>query len=107
MSEAWELGLHPGQAEVHEPIELDPIEEARAQELRDRLSTDEPPEWHRPESGNERLPASRGMLWRLNRDGLLQKALDRQRELLGVPSSVPVMVTRLTAWEVISDQHVQ
>lgn len=64
-------------------------------------------EKHRPLAGEEDEPASGGHLWHLNRHKLLMKAVRRQLEREGrdVTDIVDrkVVVTKLTAWEVLSD----
>jgi hypothetical protein len=61
---------------------------------------------HRPEPGTERLPASRQALAHVNDRGLLERALERQRQRNDEDEvEGPVVITRLVAWEILADSR--
>lgn len=60
-------------------------------------------EKHKPRPDQEGLPASTGQMGHLNQYGLLEDAIALQAERSGLDEDETVVVTRLVAWEVLSE----
>ena len=58
---------------------------------------------HKPRRDQEGLPAGTGQMGHLNQYGLLKIAIDAQRERSSARDQEPIIVTRLVAWEVLSE----